>query len=140
MLGVSPALISLTLVAFGTSVPELATVIVASLRNQGDIITGNVIGSNIFNMLAILGITALVRPVFYSTEDVHALELYYMVGLTVLLLPLLITRRTLSRGEGLLLLVSCIVYSYFLYQQHAPGKQAAQTTEVAGLAECALIF
>ena len=144
LLGVSPALISLTLVAFGTSVPELATVVVASMKNQGDIITGNVIGSNIFNVLAILGITALVRPVVYSTQDVHALELYYMAGITILLLPLLMTRRWLSRGEGMLLLASCMVYLYFLYQQHAPGKQASQNnsgpTSAARLAEPALIF
>lgn len=121
MLGVPPAFVSLTLVAFGTSVPELATVIVASVRKQGDIITGNVIGSNIFNILAILGITALVKPVLYDPVEVRPLELYYMTGLTLLLLPLLITRRRLARWEGIVLLASCLVYTGFLIER-LPAK------------------
>ncbi len=117
MLGVPEAFVSLTVVAFGTSVPELATVVVASIRKQGDIITGNVIGSNIFNTLAILGITALAKPVVYDAQEIRPLELYYMTGLTVILLPFLISRKRLARWEGGLLLVSCVVYTYFLFER-----------------------
>jgi cation:H+ antiporter len=132
MVGVPEAFVSLTIVAFGTSVPELATVVVASMRKQGDIITGNVIGSNIFNTLAILGITALAKPVVYDSMEVRPMELYYMSGVTVLLLPLLITRRRLARWEGGILLLSCLIYTGFLVQR-LPSNTESIELETASL-------
>lgn len=117
MMGVPEALVSLTMVAFGTSVPELATVVVAALRKHGDLIMGNIIGSNIFNIMAILGITTLVKPLVYDPLEVQPLEIYYMTGLTIVLLPFLINRRRLSRWEGGLLLASCLVFLSFLIER-----------------------
>ncbi len=116
-LGVSEAVISFTLVAFGTSLPELATVIVASIRREGDLISGNVVGSNIFNIFAVLGITAVAKPLVFDSANVRPLDLWFMTGLTFLIVPLLFTRRSLGRCEGGLLVAVCLVYSYFLYQR-----------------------
>ena len=106
--GISEALIGLTLVAIGTSLPELATTIVASLKGRGDIAVGNAVGSSIFNILAILGITAVVMPV--DQGDIEMLDLLVMVAFAVVLVPMLFSRRSLSRTEGVLLMVG-----YFLW-------------------------
>ncbi len=120
MLGVAPAIISLSIVAFGTSLPELATSIVATLRGEGDITAGNVIGSNFFNILAILGITALIHPL--DRSGVTLVDLGVMVGLTILLLPLMFSRRRIGRGEGVLLLVIYFGYIWWLADSvSAPG-------------------
>lgn len=110
--GVSEATIALTVVAFGTSLPELATSIVASLRRQGDIIIGNAVGSCIFNILCVVGLTATVSPLT-STPELKDLDLWVMLTLTVMLFPLLWRRRTLGRGEGGLLLA--VYASYVCY-------------------------
>lgn len=107
-LGVPQLVIGLTLVALGTSLPELSASLIAALRKQNDIAIGNIVGSNIFNLLGILGITALVRPITVSSQ-VIVRDLWVMIGFTVLLLPLVLNRR-LSRREGILLLGLYIVY------------------------------
>ena len=109
---VPEAIIALTLVAFGTSLPELATSVVASLRNQGDIITGNAIGSCIFNVLAVVGITSVVAPI--NSLGLDRIDLWVMLGLTVLIIPILATGRRLSRVEGCLLLVGYVGYCLHL--------------------------
>lgn len=114
---VSEAIVSFTLIAFGSSVPELATVVVASLRKEGDIITGNVIGSNIFNTLAILGIVAMIKPITYNAAQLSNVEPYYMAGLTLILLPFMLTRRMIARWEGLVLLLACAGFAYILFQK-----------------------
>ena len=86
---ISEAVIGLTVVAFGTSVPELATSIVAAVRKQPDIALGNVIGSNIFNILSILGISALVMPI--AVNGIQVLDYAMMVGVSLLILPFLMT-------------------------------------------------
>lgn len=96
--GVSPIVIGLTIVAVGTSLPELATSVVAARRGQGDIAVGNAVGSSIFNLLGILGVTVLVHPL--PTHTLGWLEASIMVGLAVLILPLLRTAYTLTRWEG----------------------------------------
>lgn len=110
--GVPSAIIGLTLVAFGTSLPELATSIVAAARKQGDIITGNAIGSCIFNILCVIGIASLVLPL--SAQNVNQVDLWVMMGLTILIFPLLATRKRISRGEGLLLLLVYFGYTAYL--------------------------
>ncbi|ARA94824.1 sodium:calcium antiporter [Rhodothermaceae bacterium RA] len=103
LLGVSDAVIGLTIVAVGTSLPELATSVVAAFRDEGDIAVGNVIGSNIFNVLGIIGPVAVVAPV--QAGGVAAVDLWAMVGVAVLLLPLMRTGFRLVRWEGALLLL-----------------------------------
>ena len=112
--GVPELVIGLTLVAIGTSLPELATAGVAAFRRESDIALGNVVGSNIFNVLFILGVTALVRPIHIAYRAV-ALNLWLMVGLSLLLLPLLLTGLRLGRREGGLLLVLYLFYVGYLY-------------------------
>ena len=109
LFGVPDVIISLTLFALGTSLPELATSIVAALKRQGDIITGNAIGSCIFNLLAVLGITASVNPIHGGA--ISWLDLGVMLGLTVLIIPLMWSRKSLSRIEGGLLVFAAFGYA-----------------------------
>ena len=110
--GVSEALISLTLIALGTSLPELATTIIASLKGRGDIAVGNAIGSSIFNILAILGFTSLLEPL--SRGEITWADLAAMTLVPVILLPMLFTRSMLSRGEGIVLLLCYAGYLGFV--------------------------
>ena len=109
-LGVSELVIAMTMISVGTSVPELATSIVAALRRQGDISIGNIIGSNIFNLLGVLGLSALIRPIDVPSR-IRSFDLPWMVGFAVLTVIFLRTGRRLSRWEGAILLG---VYGAFL--------------------------
>ncbi|MBK1832630.1 calcium/sodium antiporter [Roseibacillus ishigakijimensis] len=113
VLGVPTAVIALTLVAFGTSLPEIATVVVASLKGEGDLITGNAVGSCIFNLLAVIGITAAVAPL--SAQSLQFADLIVMSTVTVLLLPFMWTRGALSRLEGTVLVGGYLVYVVWLF-------------------------
>ena len=108
--GIDEALIGLTLIALGTSLPELAATVVASIKGRGDIAIGNAIGSSIFNILGILGVTAIITPI--SRGDVSWVDLGVMISLAVLLLPMLFTKRLLSRWEGGVLL--CCYFGYLI--------------------------
>ncbi|TVQ32787.1 MAG: sodium:calcium antiporter [Geminicoccaceae bacterium] len=112
--GVSETVIGLTLVAIGTSLPELATVIVAGLRRQTDIAIGNVIGSNIFNILFILGATALVQPIPVPLEII-AFDAWAMAVATGLTLFLIRTGWQVTRFEGGLLLASYGIYLWIVF-------------------------
>ena len=107
-LGVSEAIIGLTIVAVGTSLPELATSVVAALRKQPDIAVGNVIGSNIFNLLGILGVSASVATV--DAPGIARLDLWAAMLMAVALMPLIWTGRRLLRWEGIALLVLYVAY------------------------------
>lgn len=107
-LKVPQIVIGLTVVAVGTSLPELATSVLASYRGKGDIAVGNAVGSSILNILGILGITTVVQPL--STARLSAVELAVMVGVAVLVLPLLRSHFTLSRREGSVLLLVYLGY------------------------------
>lgn len=111
-LGVGPIVIGLTVVAVGTSLPELATSLVAARRGQGDIAVGNAVGSSIFNVLGILGVTALVHPL--STHTLGWGETGVMVGLAILIVPLFRTDWTLSRTEGGVLVACYLGYLAYL--------------------------
>ncbi len=100
--GVSQVVVGLTVVAIGTSLPEMATSVTAAYRGEGDIAVGNAVGSSIFNILAILGVTVLVRPL--PTDALRAVDLAVMIGLAVALLPMMRSGFTLSRWEGGVLL------------------------------------
>lgn len=108
-LGVSQMVIGLTVVAVGTSLPELATSVLAARRGNGDIAVGNAVGSSIFNILGILGVTGMVHPL--STANLTVVELAVLVGVAVLVLPLMRTHFTLSRREGMGLL---LVYAGYI--------------------------
>lgn len=113
VLELSQVVIGLTVVAVGTSLPELATSVLAAYRGSGDIAIGNAVGSSIFNILGILGVTAAIRPL--STASLSIVELVVMVGVAVLVLPLLRTHFTLSRQEGGVLLLAYVGYVTYLF-------------------------
>jgi cation:H+ antiporter len=110
-LGFSERVIGLTVVAVGTSLPELATSLIAALRGQRDIAVGNVIGANLFNLLGVLGLTALIAPMPLSVSP-NALDfdLPVMLGVAALCLPVFYSGYRVTRVEGLLLLGLYLVY------------------------------
>lgn len=112
-LGVSEAIIALFLFAFGTSLPELATSIIAVRKGQGDIVTGNAIGSCIFNILTVIGITAVVMPI--QEQNIAFIDKGVMLGLTIAITLFMWTRMALNRIEGFLLLLGYGVYSVIRY-------------------------
>ena len=112
MLHVSDAIIGITLVAVGTSIPELATCLVAAYRKQPGLAVGNIIGSNLFNVLGILGITALTGTV--SAAEFAWIDFAVALGFSLILLPMVYTKLTLSRLEGALLLLAYVVYICYL--------------------------
>lgn len=113
ILGVPPAVIALTLVAFGTSLPEIATVVVASLKGEGDLVTGNAVGSCIFNLLAVVGITATVASL--DAGSLRMADLAVMSGITLLMYPFMLTRKSLSRLEGGILVGGYLTYVVWLF-------------------------
>lgn len=119
-LGVSDAVIGLTVVAAGTSMPELVSSLVAAYRGRDDMAVANIIGSNIFNVLGIVGITALVLPLDIPPE-IQARDAYWMLGFSALLLPLMRTGMRITRAEGAVLLMGYVVYVVLLI------RDAAQT-------------
>lgn len=113
-MGVSEKLIGLTIVAAGTSLPELATSVVAALKKNNDIAVGNIIGSNIFNIFFILGVTSVIRPIAF--DPVFNIDLYLLFGGTIFLFITMFTlgKKKLDRWEAALLLGAFIAYTAFL--------------------------
>ncbi|MEB8387731.1 calcium/sodium antiporter [Rhodobacteraceae bacterium KMM 6894] len=107
--GVSDSVIGLTLVAVGTSLPELATTVMAALRKQADVALGNVIGSNMFNLLAIIGITSLVGPIPVDPEFLH-FDLWVMLAASLVLVPFVFMGRDIGRGWGVALTGTYLAY------------------------------
>lgn len=118
-LGVSDLIIGLTIVATGTSVPELFTSALAAFRRQSDISVGNILGSNIFNLLGIAGITCLIRPQPVGAQLLW-LDTPLMIALSVACLPIMFTGRRISRAEGVLFLAAYAAYLVALFA-FAPG-------------------
>ena len=112
--GVSERVIGLSLVAFGTSLPELASSLVATMKREGNILLGNLIGSNIFNILGILGLTAIITPIKIS-PSVFRFDLWVAIGISVAVLPFLTTQLRIERWEGVILLVAYLGYIAFLF-------------------------
>jgi len=112
--GVSERVIAVTIVSFGTSIPELATSIIAALNKEKAISLGNLLGSNIFNILAVLGITSIITPVELFDQGLLTNDIFWMLGISFLLLPLVMLskRNQLSRRDGVILL---IIYCAFIY-------------------------
>jgi len=114
-IGVDQLVIGLTIVAVGTSLPELASSLVASVHGEQDIAVGNVVGSNIFNLLAVLGLAATLSPtsIAVSPAALH-FDIPVMIAVAVVCLPIFITGRTVSRWEGLLFLGYYVAYTAYL--------------------------
>lgn len=112
--GVADRVVGLTVVALGTSLPELASALVAARKGESDLVLGNLVGSNIFNVFAILGITAMVRPVQPDGPGV-LVDLAVMLGLVLLAWPFLYTGLRLGRREGAVLLLVYLVYVRYLF-------------------------
>ena len=112
---VSDAVIGLTIVAVGTSLPELATSAVAAIRGEDDIAVGNVVGSNIFNILCILGIAPLISP--FQAAGIQIVDLIAMVAFAAVLMVMSYTGRTIRRWEGAVLLIGYAGYVAFLCMQ-----------------------
>ena len=108
-LGASEALIGLTVVAVGTSMPELTVSVLAAIRRQGDVAIGNVLGSNIFNLLGILGLAVLVRPLEVPAR-ILAVDQWVLLGTAVLALLFLATQRRVARWEGAVLVAAYGAY------------------------------
>jgi cation:H+ antiporter len=115
--GVSDRVIGISIVAFGTSVPELATSIIASFRKETDISVGNIIGSNIFNVFAVLGVTAVIKPLPIGNPEMFTVDMVWVLGLSIVLLAFMLplSRGLISRWKGGLLLLTYISYIYLLF-------------------------
>ena len=111
--GLSEALIGLTIVSIGTGTPEMATALMAAYRKRADLAIGNAVGSNLFNIMFVLGIAALVAPL--DGNGISSIDLYVMLGVTFLLLPTVWTGRILDRKEGFLFLAIYVGYLYHLW-------------------------
>lgn len=107
--GISEAFIGLTIVAVGTSLPELATSLIAAFRRQSEIAIGNIVGSNIFNVLGILGVTALIAPIPVASRFL-TFDLPIMIAVSLILTALLLTRPVIGRGIGLAMLAGYVTY------------------------------
>ncbi len=112
LFNVPEAVIGLTVVAVGTSLPELATSVVAAFKGENDIAIGNVVGSNIFNVLCILGIAPLVMPI--HSPGISWVDMLLMVGLSLSLFPMMKTGMKLGRMEGAMLLAAYVAYTVWL--------------------------
>ena len=112
LLGWSQTIIGITIVAAGTSLPELATSIVAAVHKKADIAIGNVVGSNIFNILAVLGLSASIHPM--RVADFPHYDIWVMLFISLLLLPFVRTRFQLQRWEGVVLLSGYLLYLVFI--------------------------
>jgi cation:H+ antiporter len=108
--GVSQVVIGLTIIAIGTSLPELATSVVASVKREADVAFGNVIGSNILNILLILGVAALIQPI--ETQGLRTFDIGALVASAVILFPLMWRGWVVNRWEGSFLLAAYVAYLY----------------------------
>ena len=111
-LGISERIIGVTIIAFGTSIPELSTSIVAIINKEQNISLGNLIGSNIFDMLGVIGITGILSPIVISDKGLIDSDLIWMVSLAFLILPLVFfpNKMKLGRAEGVLLLLFYLLF------------------------------
>lgn len=108
-LGISELAVGLTVVAIGTSLPELATAVAASVQDEGDILVGNVVGSNVFNVLAVLGTSSLARPLDIA-QSVIFVEAPVMIVVSILLLPFVWSTLRVTRPEGVILVAAYVAF------------------------------
>jgi cation:H+ antiporter len=115
-IGISTRVVSITMVAVGTSIPEVATSVIAAFKKETEISVGNIIGSNIMNILSVLGFTSLVSPVSVAKEIVE-FDIPWMLGVSVLLFLLMLpaARSRITRWEGSFMIIIYLLYIYFLF-------------------------
>ncbi len=111
--GVTERIIGVTIIAVGTSLPELATSVIAGIKKETDIAMGNILGSNMMNVLSIIGITALVKPISVSSDFLN-MDFLWMLGMTILLFPIMRWHYKISRWGGIVLLLTYLSYLYFI--------------------------
>jgi cation:H+ antiporter len=115
-LGLSELIIGLTVIAIGTSLPEVVTSIIAGVRGERDIAVGNVVGSNLFNILGVLGLTSIVAPAGIEvTQAAVAFDLPVMVAAAIACLPVFFSGKTIERWEGILFLGYYVAYTLYLF-------------------------
>ncbi|MFV8226763.1 calcium/sodium antiporter [Christiangramia aquimixticola] len=112
-LGISERIVSVTIIAIGTSVPELAASLIAAMKKEKAISLGNLIGSNIFNIASVLGLTAIIKPIVIQSGEILTNDMFWMLGIAFVLLPMLLIPKVseLGRKEGFALLLA---YSVFI--------------------------
>jgi cation:H+ antiporter len=112
MIGVSERVISISIIAVGTSIPELAASVIAALKQEKAISLGNLIGSNIFNIASVLGITAIIQPIYLKSEQLLTNDIFWMIGFSFVLIPLAFIpkRFSISRYKGVILFVAYAVF------------------------------
>ncbi|MEO0392768.1 MAG: calcium/sodium antiporter [Pseudomonadota bacterium] len=118
--GIPESVVALTVVAFGTSLPELATCLVAIRKNQTDIVFGNIIGSNVFNILSIIGLTALIKPIMVE-EHLMGISLWVMVATSVLFVGWILATHRLPRALGIVMLLAYLGFIAAEYWVSIPG-------------------
>lgn len=111
--GVSERIIGVTIIAIGTSLPELVTSVLAALKKETEMALGNILGSNIMNVFSIVGITALIKPIDVATEFIFT-DFVWMLGFTILLLPVMRINYIITRIKGVGLLLGYLLYIYIL--------------------------
>ncbi len=126
--GISEFVIGLTIVGFGTSCPELVVSLTGAFQGNADIAIGNVVGSNIFNVLMILGITTLIAPVAMSRVNARV-DIPIALGVTVLFMVLALTGKGINRIEGLVLLLVFAAYVYYCFKFDKPAEDAGGAEE-----------
>lgn len=134
-LRIPPLLIGLTIVAFGTSAPEAAVSISAALKGTGDIAVGNVVGSNLFNILFILGITAIIQPLVVERQTIKKEIPFALLGSIVLLVLiadriLVNANAVLSRGDGLILLTYFSVFMYYILEVAKNSREQFELDDI----------
>lgn len=112
ILGISDYVISVTVVAFGTSLPELMTSVMAAFKRHSDLSIGNLLGSNVFNILGILGVTAIFKEVPISSL-VLSTDMLWVIGISLIVFPMMLTQKKISKWEGVVLLALYCTYVYF---------------------------
>lgn len=115
--GVSERVISVTMVAIGTSVPELAASVIAALKKEKAISLGNLIGSNIFNIASVLGLTAMVQPIAVNSPQILSNDILWMIGFAFILIPMIFLPKKLELGrfKGFILLASYLVFVFLAF-------------------------
>ncbi len=117
IIGVPEDVIGLSVIALGTSLPELSTCVIAALKKQSDLVIGNILGSNLFNILMIMGITSMVKPIEQSAiaPQVLSLDVWVMLGITVLFSGILLLFKKVNRPIGFMFLAGYIFYIVLIY-------------------------
>ena len=116
--GVSERVISVTMIAIGTSVPELAASVIAALKKEHAISLGNLIGSNIFNIASVLGITAMIQPIAVNSNEILSNDIFWMIGYALILVPFAFIPKKLEIGriKGFVLLGSYLIFVYMMFR------------------------